>query len=61
MKGTSSLKRILPCLIYLIGQQKWGKVKRKFVLDVKKNFYANVERKSLKVFSPKVNFYYIII
>lgn len=38
MKGTSSLKRILPCLIYLIGQQKWVKMKRKFVLDIKKIF-----------------------
>lgn len=36
MKGTSSFKRILQCLIYLIGQQKWGEMKRKFILDVKK-------------------------
>lgn len=37
MKGTSSfLKRVLQSLSYLIRQQKWGKMKRNFVLDVKK-------------------------
>lgn len=64
MKGTSSfLKRVPQCLGYLIRQQKWGKMKRKFVLDVKKkkNIYTNIQRKrSEKDVSHKVNYYYII-
>lgn len=48
MKGTSSfLKRVPQCLGYLIRQQKWGKMKRKFVLDVKKkkHLYQYIEKK----------------
>lgn len=54
MKGTSSfLKRVPQCLGYLIRQQKWGKMKRKFILDVKKKktFIPIYREKDLKKMS----------